>query len=150
MPRAVTHKDVMGKLCGICLGKLSLRQMSDAALGIIKKHVWAGYTKGESPHKVCGSCYQWLLDVDKSGGIEAAKRKPPVTFNRLRDLAPPRQTRGSASGSSECQCGYCPSSPRHHPHKYPSLCFLSWNLGQRCQPRLWKESKVKFMNNCGL
>ena len=81
--------------------------MSDAALGIIKKHVWAGYTKGESPHKVCGSCYQWLLDVDKSGGIEAAKRKPPVTFNRLRDLAPPRQTRGSASGSSECQCGYC-------------------------------------------
>ena len=118
MPPAVTHKDVMGKLCGICLSKLSLRRMSDTALGIIQKHVWAGYTKGESPDKLCGSCYNWLMDVDKSGSIEAAKRKPPVTYTRLRLLAPPRQTRGSATGFSECRCGYCQvghlSGQRYH------------------------------------
>ena len=107
MPPRVTHKDVMGKLCGLCLSKLSLRNMSDTALSIIKKYVWAGYTKGESPHRLCGSCYAWLTDVSKSGSIEAAKRKAPVTGEKLRSLAPPRQTRASTSGSSECQCGYC-------------------------------------------
>ena len=108
MPTPVrTHKDVMTKLCGICMSKLSLRAMSDSALKIIRKHLWAGYTKDESPSKLCISCYSWLNDVEKSGSIEAAKRKPPVTHNQLSRLAPPRQTRSSASGSSECKCGYC-------------------------------------------
>ena len=102
MPPRVTHKDVMGKLCGLCLSKLSLRNMSDTAFGIIKKYVWAGYTKGESPHRLWGSCYTWLTDVSKSGSIEASNRKAPVTAEKLRSLAPPRQTRASAS--SECQC----------------------------------------------
>lgn len=107
MTPPVTHNEVMDRLCGICMGKVSLRKMSEAAYKTIRKYLWAGYTKGESPNKLCNSCNTWLLDVDKSGSIEAAKRKPPLTFNKLRDLAPPRQTRGSASGSSQCQCGYC-------------------------------------------
>ena len=107
MPPVRTHEDVMTRLCGICMSKLSLRSMSESALKIIKKHLWAGYTKGESPNKLCISCYNWLNDVEKSGGIEAAKRKAPVTHNQLSSLAPPRQTRSSTSGSSQCQCGYC-------------------------------------------
>ena len=118
MPPRMTHKDVMGKLCGLCLSKLSLRNMSDTALAIIKKYVWAGYTKGESPHRLCGSCYNWLTDVSKSGSIKSAKRKAPATSEKLMGLALPRQTRASASGSSECQCGYCQvghlSGQRYH------------------------------------
>ena len=54
--RPLTHDDIMGRKCGLCLGNKSLRPISQNILTRIKKHFYQEYTIGPCPRVICGTC----------------------------------------------------------------------------------------------
>ena len=67
--RALTHEEVLKKLCGVCRRKQKgLENISPTYLGLIKKYHHADYdlTSGKFPQVICPGCKAVLRDGRRS------------------------------------------------------------------------------------
>ena len=102
--KPLTHDDIMGRKCGLCLGNKNLRNITDAILNRIKKYFFSGYSIGLCPRVICGSCDPALRDREK---VEEKGTKPKHTLPST-DIAKIMARRMSRSTASEgCSCGFC-------------------------------------------
>ena len=103
---ALTHEQVLKKLCGVCRRKQkSLENISPTYLGLIQKFHHAGYdlTNGMFPTVICPGCKKILRDGRSSeltGTVP--KRTLPENEYSLMNL----DTRVSRS-ETNCQCSWC-------------------------------------------
>ena len=104
--RALTHEEVLKKLCGVCRRKQKgLENISPTYLGLIKKYHHADYdlTSGKFPQVICPGCKAVLRDGRRSEeNGTCPKRKLPENEYTLMVL----DTRVSRSETS-CQCSWC-------------------------------------------
>ena len=99
----LTHNDIMGRKCGLCLGNKSLRPISNAILDRIKKFFFSGYSIGLCPRVICGSCEPALRDKEKfvNDGVKIKNKLPSTDIKKI------MARRSTRSSPSECTCGWC-------------------------------------------
>lgn len=98
----LTHDEIMGRKCGLCLGNKSLRPISAVILGRIKKYFYSSYTIGTCPRVICGSCEPALRDKEKfvNDGVPIKNKLPSTDIEKI-------MARRSTRSSPECTCGWC-------------------------------------------
>ena len=104
--KALSHDEVLQKLCGVCRRKQKgLKNISPAYLGLIRDYHHSDYdiASGNFPSVICPSCQATLREIrsSKKNG-SSPKRKLPENQYELMDL----DTRASRSETS-CQCTWC-------------------------------------------
>lgn len=103
---ALTHDEVLRKVCGVCLRKpKNLRNISKNVLALIVKHHHSHYsvTSGDFPSVICPSCQRALRDAEKcakSGDISNSK----LPESRYGNMS--LNTRATRSVTT-CQCSWC-------------------------------------------
>ena len=102
--RALTHKEVLKKLCGVCRRKQKgLENISPTYLGLIKKYHHADYdlTSGKFPQVICPGCKAVLRDGRRSEeNGTCPKRKLPENEYTLMVLDTRVNVPGATSGDS--------------------------------------------------
>ena len=103
---ALTHDEVLRKVCGVCLRKQkNLRNISENVLELIVNHHHSHYsvTSGDFPSVICPSCQRALRDAEKcakSGDISNSK----LPESRYGNMS--LNTRATRSVTT-CQCSWC-------------------------------------------
>ena len=83
--RPLTHDDIMGRKCGLCLGNKSLCPISQTMLARIKKYFYKDYTIGPCPRVICGSCEPALRDREKfeTKGVPIKNKLPTTDIEKI-------------------------------------------------------------------
>ena len=102
--KPLTHDDIMGRKCGLCLGNKSLRNISDTNLERIKKYFFSGYSVGLCPRVICGTCDPALREREKfeEKGIKPKHKLPTTDIGKIMARSVSR-----SSASEGCSCGWC-------------------------------------------
>ena len=102
--KPLTHDDIMGRKCGLCLGNKNLRNINPTILARIKKYFYSGYCIGLCPRVICGSCEPALRDREKVME-KGSKPKHTLPSTDIEQIMARRESRSSASEG--CNCGWC-------------------------------------------
>ena len=102
--KPLTHDDIMGRKCGLCLGNKNLRSINPTILSRIKKYFYSGYCIGLCPRVICGSCEPALRDREKVME-KGSKPKHTLPSTDIERIMARRESRSSASEG--CNCGWC-------------------------------------------
>ena len=104
--RALTHEEVLKKICGVCRRKQKkLENISPTYLGLIKKYHHADYdlASGKFPEVICPGCKAVLRDGRSSeeNGSSPKRKLPENEYDSM--VLDTRVTRSETS----CQCSWC-------------------------------------------
>ena len=104
--RALTHEEVLKKICGVCRRKQkSLENISPTYLGLIKKYHHSDYdlASGKFPQVICPGCKAVLRDGRDSEetGSSPKRKLPENEYTSM--ILDTRVTRSETS----CQCSWC-------------------------------------------